>query len=106
MTSITNLTNTLIFYALMNEFKPRLQDYTYFEYLRLVQEITSAQGSDAYQDALLENFIHTSQYPAASDLIYYSDHSDDADPERIVAKVIEWRRRRGLPLFKEQSPSF
>lgn len=80
--------------------KPRFEDYTEEEFTQLVSEICSAEGSEAYQDELLDNFIAVTEHPGGSDLIYYND-DDDLTPEKIVATVRSWRKMAGLPDFKD-----
>ena len=81
--------------------KPRFEDYTEADFTQLVSEICSAEGGEAYQDKLLENFIAVSEHPEGSDLIYYSD-DDNATPEKIVAAVKAWRQAHGKSGFKSQ----
>lgn len=77
----------------------RFEDYTAAEFTQLVSEICSAEGGEAYQDELLENFIAMTEHPDGSDLIYYSDDKD-LTPEKIVATVRSWRNSVGLPDLK------
>lgn len=79
--------------------KPKLKDYTEAEFTQLVSEICNAEGGEAYQDKLLENFISVSEHPEGSDLIFYSD-DDNATPEKIVASVKSWRKANGKGGFK------
>ncbi|EJB8443815.1 bacteriocin immunity protein [Vibrio parahaemolyticus] len=78
----------------------RLEDYTEFEFLELLNTIISAEGSDEYQDELLENFIAITEHPEGSDLIYYPENPEDGKSESIVRIVKEWRLSQGLPGFK------
>ncbi|MDE1242360.1 bacteriocin immunity protein [Vibrio aestuarianus] len=78
----------------------RLEDYTELEFLELLNTIISAEGSDEYQDELLENFIATTEHPEGSDLIYYPENPKDGKSESIVRIVKEWRLSQGLPGFK------
>lgn len=78
------------------DLKNRFEDYTEAEFTHLVSEIFSAEGGDSYQDELLENFIAVTQHPDGSDLIYYN-FDDDLTPEKVVATVVEWRKKAGLP---------
>ncbi|CAH1544989.1 colicin-E8 immunity protein [Vibrio harveyi] len=78
----------------------RLEDYTELEFLELLNTIISAEGSDEYQDELLENFIATTEHPEGSDLIYYPENPEDGKSESIVRIVKEWRLSQGLPGFK------
>jgi hypothetical protein len=73
--------------------------YSKDEFLRLIEEICSATGSEEYQDELLENFILVSEHPAGSDLIYYPE-SGNATPREILETLIAWRRSNGLPSFR------
>lgn len=79
--------------------KPRFEDYTQAEFTQLVSEICSAEGSEAYQDELLDNFMAVAEHLEGSDLIYYND-DDDLTPEKIVATVRAWRKSAGLSDFK------
>lgn len=81
------------------ELKQKYQDYTEAEFTQLVSEICSAEGSEAYQDELLENFISVTEHPEGSDLIYYND-DEDLTPEKIVKTVKVWREANGKPGFK------
>lgn len=84
----------------------RLEDYTQLEFLELLNIILSAEGSDEYQDDLLENFIAKTEHPDGSDLIYYPENPEnpenpeDGKLENIVRIVKEWRLAQGLPSFK------
>lgn len=86
---------------MLNVLKRRLQYYTELEFLELLNTIIHAQGSDSYQDELLENFISTTEHPDSSDLIYYPKKPEDGTPENIVRVVKEWRQSNGLPCFKK-----
>lgn len=81
------------------ELKHTLEEYTEAEFTRLVSEICSAKGGEAYQDKLLENFISVSEHPEGSDLIFYSEDKD-ATPVKIVAAVKAWRKAQGKSGFK------
>ncbi len=48
-----------------------ITNYTESEFLELLNNIINAEGTDQYQDELLENFIATTGHPDGSDLIYY-----------------------------------
>lgn len=79
------------------ELKNKFEDYTEADFTQLVSEICSAEGGEAYQDKLLENFISVSEHPEGSDLIYYSE---DATPVKIVAAVKAWRKAHDKIGFK------
>ncbi|SHO54491.1 bacteriocin immunity protein [Vibrio quintilis] len=83
------------------DLKATISEYSESDFCHLLNEIIEAQGSDAYQDELLENFISVTEHPDGSDLIYYPDNPADATPERIVEIVKAWRNSQGLPGFKE-----
>ena len=68
--------------------KNALPEYTEDEFLAILKDICTAQGTEAYQDDLLENFIEVTGHPEGSDLIYYPaadstpfGHSAHADPD-------------------------
>lgn len=81
------------------QLKTKFEEYTEAEFIRLVSEICSAEGGEAYQDKLLENFISVTEHPDGSDLIYYNDN-DDITPQGIVDEIKSWRRNNGKPGFK------
>ncbi|MGL6316969.1 bacteriocin immunity protein [Vibrio sp. WXL103] len=89
------------------ELKKTLNEYTEAEFLRLINEISEAKGTDKYQDDLLDNFIAVTEHPAGSDLIYYPDipanleNLEEHSAETILKIVKEWRKSQGLPGFKE-----
>jgi hypothetical protein len=78
-----------------------ITDYTEVEFLELLNIIINAEGSDDYQDELLESFIATTAHPDGSDLIYYPENPEDGTPENIVKIVKEWRLAQGLACFKD-----
>ncbi|MFJ5162223.1 bacteriocin immunity protein [Pantoea sp. NPDC088449] len=79
--------------------KPRFEEYTEIEFTQLVSEICTAEGNEAYQDELLDNFIAVTEHPEGSDLIFYNE-DDDLTPEKIVATVRSWRMSEGLADLK------
>ncbi|MDF7627706.1 bacteriocin immunity protein [Erwiniaceae bacterium L1_55_4] len=81
------------------ELKNKFQDYTQAEFTQLVSEIFGAQGGEAYQDQLLENFIAVSEHPDGSDLIYYNDDAN-LTPEKVVETVKAWRKANSKPGLK------
>lgn len=83
----------------MIELKTSLSDYTQDEFRALLDEICAAQGSNDYQDRLLEHFILVTQYPLGSDLIYYPEQGDGS-PADVIRQIIQWRTERGLSAFK------
>ncbi len=83
-----------------HQVKNQFSDYTESEFLDLMADIVEANGSEEYQDQLLEHFIQITEHPSGSDLIYYPENPADATPKRILETVKEWRARNGLPSFK------
>ena len=79
-----------------------LSDYTKNEFISLVAEIISDQGTEEHQDNLLELFIQLTEHPEGSDLIYYPQSAADATPEAIAEKVQEWRKTNGKSGFREE----
>lgn len=79
------------------QLKDQFSEYTESEFLYLLADIVKANGSEEYQDQLLEHFIQITKHPLGSDLIYYPEHPADATPERILEIVKEWHARNGLP---------
>ncbi|MDF0750161.1 bacteriocin immunity protein [Marinobacter sp. 71-i] len=77
--------------------KDQFSEYTESEFLDLLVDIVEANGSEEYQDQLLEHFIQVTGHPLGSDLIYYPENPADATPERILEIVKGWRTRNGLP---------
>lgn len=80
--------------------KNALPEYTEDEFLAILKDICTAQGTEAYQDDLLENFIEVTGHPEGSDLIYYPEHGADDSPEGILKTVKAWRQANGLTGFK------
>ncbi|PIF07580.1 bacteriocin immunity protein [Candidatus Pantoea floridensis] len=79
--------------------KPRFEEYTETEFTQLVSEICIAEGNEAYQDELLDNFIAVTEHPEGSDLIFYNE-DNGLTPEKIVATVRSWRMSEGLADLK------
>ena len=77
-----------------------LSDYSRGEFIALIAEIISDEGSEAHQDELLERFIKLAEHPAGSDLIYYSEPGDQTTPEAIAEKIQQWRQKNGKSGFK------
>lgn len=82
------------------QLKNQFSDYTESEFLDLLTDIVESNGSEEYQDQLLEHFIQITEHPLGSDLIYYPENPAEATPDRILETVEEWRSRNGLPGFK------
>lgn len=78
-----------------------LPEYTESDFLKLLDEICNAVGTEKYQDQLLEHFIEMTGNPAASDWIYYLEDGEDDSPKGILKTVQDWRKANGLPGFKE-----
>ena len=80
--------------------KNALPEYTEDEFLAILKDICTAEGTEAYQDDLLENFIEVTGHPEGSDLIYYPANGAADSPEGILETVKTWRQANGLPGFK------
>lgn len=80
--------------------KNALPEYTEDEFLAILKDICTAQGTEAYQNDLLENFIEVTGHPEGSDLIYYPENGADDSPEGILKTVKAWRQANGLTGFK------
>ncbi len=81
------------------ELKNKFEDYTQSEFTKFVSGIFAAQGGEAYQNRLLENFIAVSEHPDGSDLIYYND-DENLTPENVVEAVKAWRNANSTSGFK------
>jgi len=81
--------------------REKFEHYTEQEFTQLVNDIFECNGSESYQDELLENFISVSGHPEGSDLIYYN-FDENITPEKIVKTLKGWRGEQGLPLFKTE----
>lgn len=53
--------------------KKQFIEYTESEFLDLLADIIEVNGSEEYQDQLLEHFIQITEHPLGSDLIYYPE---------------------------------
>jgi len=71
------------------------------DFIRLIEEIISAEGGERHQDEILEQFIDLSEHPSGSDLIYYPEPGEQTTPEAIAEKVHQWRISNGKPSFKD-----
>ncbi len=85
----------------MTKLPGSLPEYTESDFLKLLDEICNAVGTEKYQDQLLEHFIEMTGNPAASDWIYYLEDGEDDSPKGILKTVQDWRKANGLPGFKE-----
>ena len=94
----------------MFNFKEKLEDYTEREFLELLEEIRSdtrkekkLKGDELenYIINVVNHFIHITEHPAQSDLIFYPEKPEDGEIENIIKIVKDWRRSQGLPLFKD-----
>jgi hypothetical protein len=78
-----------------------ISDYMKDDFIKLINDIMESRGSEEYQDDLLEQFIELSEYPCASDLIYYPENPDNATPELIAEEIQNWRKANGKEGFKD-----
>ena len=81
--------------------KESLTEYTESEFLELINTIYKAEGSDQFQDDLLEHFIEITEHPRGSDVIYYPDKGQEDSPAGILHEVKSWRFENGKPGFRE-----
>ena len=81
--------------------KHSLADYTYAEFNAVVEELLKAAGTSAWQDRLLEHFIEMVEHSDGSDLIYYPRNPQEGCAEHVIARIMAWRRSKGMPLFKD-----
>ena len=81
--------------------KKSLADYTYTEFRGVVEELLQAAGTSVWQDRLLEHFIEVAGHPDGSDLLYYPESEQQGCASQVIARVIAWRKSKGLPLLKE-----
>lgn len=82
------------------QLKDKFENYSEVEFLALVKEIFDVNGTESYQDSLLDNFSRVSEHPKGTDLIFYPDGDKQVTPESVVAEIKQWRSSVGKPLFK------
>ncbi|MEB0048830.1 MULTISPECIES: bacteriocin immunity protein [unclassified Pseudomonas] len=78
-------------------------DYTEAQFIRLMQEIFTANNNGTPDDVLgelLDQFCKLAEHPDGTDLIYYPESEDQCTPEGITETVKKWREANGLPGFK------
>ncbi|NDK99590.1 bacteriocin immunity protein [Photorhabdus bodei] len=84
------------------ELKSKLEEYTETEFLELISMIFEGKySSEAEHDAIVNNIVRVSEYPAGTDLLYYPEDGIEDSPEGVLKVVKEWRARNGKPGFKE-----
>ncbi|WP_110636254.1 bacteriocin immunity protein [Pseudomonas sp. CC120222-01a] len=81
--------------------KHSLADYTCAEFRAVVDELLQASGTSSWQDRLLEHFIEMAEHPDGSDLLYYPANELEGCAVGVIARIIAWRKSKGLPLFKD-----
>ena len=83
--------------------KQNLEDFTEFEFIKFLNEISREDESstDKRADQLIEHFIAITSHPAGSDLIYWPEPGTDNSAEGITRIIKEWREANGLPGFKD-----
>lgn len=87
----------------MNALKPSLALYTQAEFEQVVEELLQAAGTSAWQDRLLEHFIAMVEHPEGSDLLYFPAPGQQLDSGQVVARIVAWRRSKGLSVFSDSS---
>jgi len=85
----------------MTKLPGSLPEYTESSFLKLLEEICNAVGTEQYQDQLLERFIEMTGNPAASDWIFYPEEGEDDSPKGILKTVQDWRKAHSLPGLKD-----
>ncbi|EAN1751307.1 bacteriocin immunity protein [Salmonella enterica] len=92
------------------EFKKSINDYTEEEFIEFLHEFRKATRKnnslkgkelDAYLDNLMDHFIKITEHPKQGDLIAYPESPEAREPKNIIRIVKEWRKSKGLPLFKD-----
>lgn len=81
--------------------KHTLADYSHSEFRSIVEDLIQATGSPAWQDQLLEHFVELVAHPDGSDLIYYPRNGQKGSIEQVIARIVEWRKSKGLPIFRD-----
>ncbi|MFJ4067393.1 bacteriocin immunity protein [Pseudomonas sp. NPDC089996] len=81
--------------------KHSLADYTCAEFRTVLEELLQANGTSAWQDQLLEHFIDMAEHPDGSDLLYYPANELEGCAMAVIARIIDWRKSKGLCLFKD-----
>jgi hypothetical protein len=81
--------------------KHSFADYTCAEFRTVVEELLQASGTSAWQDRLLEHFIEMAEHPDGSDLLYYPANELEGCALGVIARIIAWRKSKGLSLFKD-----
>lgn len=76
-------------------------EYTKDDFIKLIDEIISDNGTEEHQDELLELFIKLAEHPAGSDLIYYPESEEQSTPAVITDIIQKWRQANGKPGFKD-----
>lgn len=79
--------------------KGKFEDYTEVEFVSLIEEIASAEGSDDYQGELIYHVCSLSEHPDGLDLIFYNE-DDNITPQGIVDEIKAWRAANNKPGFK------
>ncbi|EAW3494125.1 bacteriocin immunity protein [Salmonella enterica] len=49
----------------------------------------------------MDHFIKITEHPKQGDLIAYPESPEAREPKNIIRIVKEWRKSKGLPLFKD-----
>ncbi|MGK4329386.1 bacteriocin immunity protein [Lonsdalea quercina] len=79
-----------------------INDYTEKEFLEFVHKIFNVDGTTEKEDvANVLEFKRLTEHPDGSDLIYYPPDDREDSPKGVVQAVKEWRKSKGLPLFKD-----
>lgn len=81
-----------------------LTEHTENEFLEVVRSVFKAceQPDEKLLDKAVNDFIAISEFPAASDLIFWPGAEGLDTPEQIVRIIKEWREANGKPGFKPE----
>lgn len=79
-----------------------ITDMTEAEFLVVILDVFHAcEGPDEkLLDNALDTLIRTSEYPEASDLVFWPAEEGLDTPEQILRIIKEWRALNGKPGFK------
>lgn len=80
--------------------KNTFSDYTESEFVALLQQIISHDGTGPEVDKLVFHFEEVSEHPAGSDLIFYPEDGVDDSAFGITRTIKEWRATQGIWGFK------
>ena len=79
----------------------KLAEMTEAEFLEVIRKVflSCAQSNEKLLDDAVNEFIAISEYPNASDLVFWPEAEGLDTPEQILRIVVEWRKSNGKPGF-------